>query len=67
MVRVRRKNVKHRKEVPLLTAEHIEGFVEGCLKSNFDTPSDIPECHREWWQMCCSKHKFVAIAAPRGQ
>lgn len=44
----------------------IEGFVEACLKKHFDTPSDIPHCHREWWDMCCHSHKFVAIAAPRG-
>jgi predicted phage terminase large subunit-like protein len=50
----------------LLTAEHIEGFVEGCLRANFDNPAEIPECHREWWRMCCSTHKFVALSAPRG-
>lgn len=35
------------------------------LKDRFDGPTDIPACHEEWWEMCCSKHKFVAIAAPR--
>lgn len=49
-----------------LDAITIEGFVNACLKKNFDNPSEIPECHREWWRMCCSPHKFVAIAAPRG-
>ena len=49
-----------------LTAEHIEGFVKACLWKNFDTPAEIPECHREWWTMCCHSHKFVAIGAPRG-
>jgi hypothetical protein len=49
-----------------LDAQTIEGFVNACLKREFDNPSEIPECHREWWQMCCSPHKFVAIAAPRG-
>jgi predicted phage terminase large subunit-like protein len=49
-----------------LDAQTIEGFVNACLKKNFDNPSEIPDCHREWWDMCCSKHKFVAIAAPRG-
>lgn len=29
-------------------------------------PADTPECHREWWDMCCSDRKFVALAAPRG-
>lgn len=49
-----------------LDSQTIEGFVNACLKKNFDNPSEIPDCHREWWEMCCSKHKFVAIAAPRG-
>ena len=50
----------------MLSALDIEGFVEGILKKSYDSPADIPECHREWWEMCCSKSKFVAIAAPRG-
>ncbi len=48
-----------------LTAEDIEGFVNLFLLKDFDGPTAIPECHREWWDMCCSSHKFVAIAAPR--
>lgn len=32
----------------------------------FDSPSPIPNCHREWWQLCTSSAKYVAIAAPRG-
>lgn len=35
------------------------------LSKDFDTPTTIPDCHREWWEMCCSNHQFVAIAAPR--
>lgn len=35
------------------------------LQKRFDAPVETPACHREWWEMCCSKHKFVAIAAPR--
>jgi len=50
----------------VLTALDIEGFVEGWLRKNYDSPAEIPECHREWWEMCCSNRKFVAIAAPRG-
>lgn len=49
-----------------LTAEVIEGFVSSMLLKSFDGAAAIPECHREWWQMCCSPHKFVALAAPRG-
>lgn len=50
----------------LLTSEAIEGFVGSVLAKRFDNPAAIPECHREWWELCTSKHKFVAIAAPRG-
>lgn len=49
----------------MLTAEVIEGFVNTFLKKRFDGPVETPDCHREWWDMCCSPHKFVAIAAPR--
>lgn len=48
-----------------VTAEAIEGLVKGFLSEGFDVPTDIPDCHRDWWSMCCSNHKFVAIAAPR--
>lgn len=50
----------------LLTAEVLEGFVGSCLLKNFDGSLKTPEFHREVWELCCSKHKFVAIAAPRG-
>lgn len=50
----------------MLTAEVLEGFVGSVLAKNFDKPAPIPQCHREWWQLCTSKERFVAIAAPRG-
>jgi len=50
----------------MLNALMIEGFQQSLLKKRFDIPSDTPECHREWWDLCCSNNKFVAIAAPRG-
>ena len=49
-----------------LTNEVIEGFSNACLVKNFDSATQTPEFHRELWQLCCSKDKFVAIAAPRG-
>jgi predicted phage terminase large subunit-like protein len=49
-----------------VTAEVVEGIVNSCLKKNFDKPVSTPECHREWWRLCCDPYKFVAIAAPRG-
>ena len=50
----------------LLTAEIIEGFVGSVLIKRFDNPAIIPQCHREWWELCASPYKYVAIAAPRG-
>lgn len=50
----------------MLTAELIEGFVTSVLAKKFDNAAAVPECHREWWRMCCGDNSFVAIAAPRG-
>jgi len=49
-----------------LTPEIIEGFVGSCLYKNFHNAVKSPPIHREWWTLCCSPEKFVAIAAPRG-
>ncbi len=49
-----------------LSADLIEGLVNGFLKKSFDKPAEIPDFHREMWERCCSRYKFVAIAAPRG-
>ena len=49
-----------------LDPQTIEVFVETFLKKHFVDEADIPACHREWWNMVCSDHKYVAIAAPRG-
>lgn len=54
-----------KKEEIELTAELIEGFVGSCMIKRFDNPTKIPWFHKEWWDLCCSKEKFVAIAAPR--
>lgn len=51
---------------PKLTPQLIEGLVKGLLRKYFDDPAETPDVHREWWTYCCSDHKFVAIAAPRG-
>jgi predicted phage terminase large subunit-like protein len=48
-----------------LNSQAIEGFVNLFLMKQFDVPVQIPDCHRQWWEMCTSKHPFVAIAAPR--
>lgn len=49
-----------------LTSDLIEGFANSLLSQRFDEPAPTPECHREWWDLCCSNYRRVAIAAPRG-
>lgn len=49
-----------------LTAEVIEGFVGSVLANRYDTATAIPDFHKELWELACSDHKYVAIAAPRG-
>lgn len=49
----------------MLTADVIEGFSVSLLQKNFDSAVKSPQCHREWWELFCSEHKQVAIAAPR--
>jgi predicted phage terminase large subunit-like protein len=48
-----------------LTPEMIEGFAGACLAKRYDGATPTPECHKEWWDLCCSESKLVAIAAPR--
>jgi predicted phage terminase large subunit-like protein len=48
-----------------LTAEVIAGFSNSLLQKSYDGAVESPECHHEWWRLCCSMHKKVAIAAPR--
>ena len=50
----------------MLSRKVIEGFVGSCLVKNFDGQLTTPEFHREMWDLCCSKDKYVAVAAPRG-
>jgi len=49
-----------------LTADVIQGFVGSILAPRFDGQASSPAFHRECWELCCSREKFVAIAAPRG-
>jgi len=48
-----------------LTKELIYGFSGSCLVQRFDGSLKTPECHHEWWDLCTSNYKYVAIAAPR--
>jgi len=49
----------------MLTADVIEGFSRSLLQKSFDGAVESPACHKEWWQLFCSPHQQVAIAAPR--
>jgi len=50
----------------VLNTKMVEGFTGSCLTHTFDNPQPIPKFHRQLWNLCCSKRKYVAIAAPRG-
>ena len=49
-----------------LTADAVEGFSTSILASRYDSPKPTPAFHKQLWEICCSDHQFVAIAAPRG-
>lgn len=49
-----------------LTAEVVYGFSQWVLASRFDSPKPTPAFHMDLWRLCCSDHKYVAVAAPRG-
>lgn len=48
-----------------VTADVVAGFVGSVLAPKFDEATVTPDFHHELWELCCSDHKFVAIAAPR--
>lgn len=50
----------------MLNASIIHGFVGSLLAKKFDGATKSPPCHLEWWDMCCSSNRYVAISAPRG-
>lgn len=49
----------------MLDKETIKGFVGSLLVNKFDAATTIPKVHEEWWELCCSDHRNIAIAAPR--
>lgn len=49
-----------------LNATLIENLVRKFLLNGFDNPAEIPDCHKEWWDLVTRDRRFVAIAAPRG-
>ncbi len=50
----------------LVTPDLIQGLVNSVLSQGFDGAVESPDFHREAWELCCSTHKHIAIAAPRG-
>lgn len=50
----------------VLNKEIIRGFVGSLLSQGFEDAAESPEFHDECWELCTSKNKYVAIAAPRG-
>lgn len=48
-----------------LTPDMIHGFAGACLAKRYDGTTPTPQCHLEWWDLCCSENPLVAIAAPR--
>lgn len=48
-----------------LTAQLVHGFTSSLLFSKFDNPVATPDFHHELWELVCSNHPQVAIAAPR--
>jgi predicted phage terminase large subunit-like protein len=49
-----------------LTSDLIFAITVSMLVSLFDSPKPTPDCHLEWWDLCCLPDQYVAIAAPRG-
>ena len=54
------------KPLVALDRDIIEGFVSSILGSRFDGQTESAEFHRECWDLCTGKDKYIAIAAPRG-
>ena len=50
----------------LVNKEVIHGLMGSVLSNNLGDAVATPACHLEWWDLCCSSDKFVAISAPRG-
>ena len=50
----------------IVDAAVIDGITVGLLAAKYDNPKPIPAFHHEMWELCCSDHPKVVIAAPRG-
>lgn len=50
----------------MTSAAVVEGLVKAFLLPRYPDPKPVPQFHRDLWDLCCSDHRYVAIAAPRG-
>jgi len=49
-----------------LTADLVESFAGVFLSPMYDNPAPTADFHRDGWGLCCTAHRYVSIAAPRG-
>lgn len=49
----------------IIDSQVIDGFTKGLLAAKYDNPKPIPAVHHEMWDLFCSPHPKVAMAAPR--
>ena len=49
-----------------ITAATVAGFIGSVLAPTFEDSCASPKFHHEVWRYCCSPHRYIAIAAPRG-
>ena len=61
-----KEETEKREEKLKLTTDLIYGFTEQLLAANFDNRAESPAFHLELWDLMCSDHNMVAVAAPRG-
>lgn len=59
-------NIEKKEDKLKLTADLIYGFSESLLAKSFDHRAETPSFHMELWELMCSDHTRVAVAAPRG-
>lgn len=48
-----------------IDADIIHGLSTKYLSAHYDNPAPTPDFHKELWDLCCSEHKYIAVAAPR--
>lgn len=49
----------------MITKDTVKGLVVSVLAKSFDNPTKPAPFHEEMWELFCSHHKYIAVAAPR--